>query len=341
LDVEALAPGLGYTEIVRFAWVGLFALTWAVGCVRLGYDAQRPAVDAGPDASHQDAGVTRDQDAAATDAAMRMEAGSTDAAMDAATDAATSVDSSTPDATSPSHDAALPDPIEAGPMDSGEPGDDSAVDSGAKDLCPERSDVLFCDGFEDDFSRWSYSVVDNGSVARSTTHVRTGESSLRAATGAAGGNSHARYGTEVFDHQKSGDIWARYYYYLPSSTVVTSYFSSGVVSEVEPPYVGFSLIIKPDGLDIAVGNTFYRRTGTFPRDRWTCVELHVKIDAAAGIYEAYLDGVIAVRSPETDTLPDMGYTSLDVGIHYTDPGQGPIEVFVDDVIAGTTRIGCD
>jgi hypothetical protein len=164
---------------------------------------------------------------------------------------------------------------------------------------------------------------------------------LRATTGAAGSNNAARYGVAAFPHQKSGDIWLRYYYYIPSSTVVNPAFSTCVVSEIEPPYFGFSLVVLPSRVDIRVFDTAYQGTMAFPRDRWTCVELHVQIDAAAGRFEAYLDGALAVRSPATDTLPGMGYTSVDVGIHYTDPNQGPVEAYVDDVVATTARIGCN
>ena len=177
---------------------------------------------------------------------------------------------------------------------------------------------MFCDGFEDPtFSRWSYTVIMHGSVVRTTTPVRSGAGSLRATTGAAGGstNNAARYGVKAFANQKSGDIWLRYYYYVASSVVVNPYFSSGVVAEIEPPYFGFSLIILPDQVDIGAFSKRYPGTMAFPRDRWTCVELHVKIDASAGVFEAYLDGALAAHSPATNTLPADGYTSADVGIH--------------------------
>jgi hypothetical protein len=71
------------------------------------------------------------------------------------------------------------------------------------------------------------------------------------------------------------------------------------------------------------------------------VELHVQIDASKGVFEAYLDGTLAAKSPATATLPALGYTSVDVGIHFTDPTQGPVEAYVDDVVAGFTRLGCN
>jgi hypothetical protein len=202
--------------------------------------------------------------------------------------------------------------------------------------------TIFCDGFEDPtFARWSFKVVSNGTLTQSTTRVRSGAGSLRATTGTASMGNVARYATEAIARQKSGEIWLRYYYYLPSSTQVTSHFSAGVMSEVVPPYFGFSLLVLPTHVEISASGTSYPGTVTFPRDHWTCVELHVQIDPTAGIFEAYLDGALAVRSPATNTLPSDGYTSAEVGIHYADTSQGPVEVYVDDVSVAKTRRPCD
>jgi hypothetical protein len=253
---------------------------------------------------------------------------------------ASAMDATMSDAAGGPNDGAMEGGMDGGLMD-GAMSDASEVDSGPAPLCPERSDALFCDGFEDpSFSRWSYNLITNGTLDQSTARVKSGATSLRATTGAAGSTNVARYGAKVFAHQKSGDIWVRYFYFVPGSTVVNTAFSTAVVAEIEPPYFGFALLVVPSRVDIGVFDTMYQGTMAFPRDKWICVELHVQIDATAGIFEAYLDGALAVRSPATKTLPDMGYTSLDVGIHYTDIAQGPVEAYADDVVAGTKRLGC-
>jgi len=325
--------------------VALIGLTVTAGCVRFGYDPDRARSEAKPDASRDDAGMVggdAGKDGAADgDGAIDHDA--TLGQMDANVPDAGGSDAMTSDDTGSPNEAGMDD---AGPTDSGQDGDDDdeekEPDAGRSPTCLERDDALFCDGFEDaDFAKWDYTAIENGTVTRSTDRVRTGEASLRATTGASGQTNYARYGARVFDHQKSGDIWLRYYYFVPSSTTVTTMFSSGLVGEIEPPYFGFSLAIRPDRTDIAVADTMYRSSTPFPRGQWTCVELHVKIDASSGYFEAYFDEELAIKSPNTDTLPDMGYTNVDLGIHYTDPGQGPVVVFVDDVVAGNHRVGCD
>lgn len=301
--------------------MGTVALTLSFGCARFGYNPVHDASVPAPDAGHPDAGGTPDidagKDAEVSDgAAVPIDSGSVDAAH---------------------HDDA------GTPMDSGpEPEDDAGgTDAATPDLCPGRDDAVFCDSFEDpDFSSWSYPVISNGKAEPSTDRRISGEHSLHATTGPAMAGTAARWGVRAFDHQKSGDIWLRSYYYMPSSTVANPMFSTCVVAEIEQPYFGFSLAVFPSRVAIAHFEDFYQGTLPFPRDRWTCVELHVHIDTRAGISEAYFDGELAARTPEMDTVPDRGYTSVDVGIHYTAPEQGPVEVYVDDVVAGNTRVGC-
>lgn len=292
---------------------------------------------AGPDASSADADAP-DADAGVSDAATALDANGLDAANDAASDAA-AMDAAAGDGSvtdSGSSDGA----VDAG---DGSAGDGAAADSGVSPLCPERAGVLFCDGFEDpDFARWSYPVVSNGTLARSTTRVHSGTTALRATTGAAGTGNAARYATKVLAGQTSGEIWVRYYYYLPSSTVVNSSFSAGVASDISPPYDGFFLVVRATRVDIGGMGGPYTGTMAFPRDKWTCVELHTKVDASQGYFEAYLDTTLAVRSTLTNTVPAGGYVTAEVGIHYASDGsQGPVEVYVDDVMVANTRIACD
>lgn len=329
----------------------MVALLFACGCVRFGYDARRRPADPTPDASQADVdgGTPSAMDGKVVDAETHSDASGRDASMrDAAPRDAAAAEGGATDATVTAD--AMPDALDAAstdldasddnPQDADTDGD--AVDSGVIDLCPDRADALFCDGFEDAaLMRWNYEIVTNGTLDRTAARFRSGVAALRATTGAAGSTNVAREGANIFGHQKTGELWARYYYYLPASTVVNTAFSTGVVAEIEDPFFGFALLVTPSRVDIGVFNTMYPGTKAFPRDHWTCVELHVQIDASAGIFEAYLDGALAARSPATNTLPGMGYSSLDVGIHYTDMGQGPVEAYVDDVVAGTTRAGCN
>jgi hypothetical protein len=214
--------------------------------------------------------------------------------------------------------------------------------SGPAPGCPEYPGALFCDGFEDPkLMRWSYSVLMNGTAMRTTARKRSGMAALHATTGAAAQDNAARYATKALDQQTSGDAWLRFYDYLPSSTVITTSFSAGVMSELEEPYHGFFLIVLPTRVDIGSFGGYFTGTAAFPRDRWVCVELHVMIDPADGAFEAFLDSALVARATKLNTLPDHGYTAAEVGIHYADKDQGPVEIYVDDVVVSRSRIGCN
>jgi hypothetical protein len=338
--------------LLAFALVAI-ALGYG-GCLRFGYSEQKQARDSGSD-SGADGGSGPNEggaggrggasgagaggdgqggdgggggaggDPAADGGSHPEDGGATDAgATDASVTDASVTDASVTDADPGDEDGGEDDP-----------------DAGAS-LCPERSDALFCDGFEDpNFDRWSYAVINNGTATRSTTFKRTGEASLRATTGAAMFDNAARYATNELGSLKSGELWMRYYYFLPNSVTINSHISAGVMSEIQEPWAGFSLIVRASRVDLSTMSGPVQGTMTFPRQRWVCVELHVTIDPSAGRFEAYLDGALAVRSGPTNSVPADGYRNAEVGIHYAEAAQGPVEAYVDDVFVGRSRIPCD
>jgi hypothetical protein len=336
---------------LKLARIGLIALAFTFGCVRFGYDPKR--VPQGPDTPHKDAGPTAGSDAAGADAGERQDASDMDAsrrdaaAADAAMDAAEGGghDAAMLDASGPGTDGSMP-ATDAGPTDDGAMSDAAASDGqvlDAGDPCAGHSGALFCDSFDDPtFMPWAYEKVAAGSTAeQSTSFVHTPAGALVATTGPSGSTNFARLGAKPFPHIKSGDLWLRAYYFIPNATVTNSFYSTVVIAEIEPPYFGFSLVVFPTQVQIGVGGTMYPGTMAFPHERWVCVELHVQIDASQGHFEGYFDGLLAVQSPALDTMGDYGYTSIDVGIHYTDTNQNPVLLYVDDVVAGTTRPGCN
>jgi len=340
-------------------WFGVRSLLLAVllcapggvGCLRLGYENAEDSAGAKGDAGTDDAGPTttggRDGSGGVGGRGGAGGAG-TGGKASTSEDSGASEAGAGGDGGRPVSDAEVtPNPSDAG-SDADvieEPVDAAAADGGTpivSKLCPERPGARFCDGFEDaDFERWSYTVNHNGTLTRSTEHAHSGTTSLRAATGPPDEGTEARWATLALANQKSGDAWLRFYSWVPSTVVVTEHFSIGIMSEAELPYAGFELRVRPTLVDINASAGVFAGTKAFPRDRWVCVELHVRIDGTAGVYEAYLDQALAVRSPAMNTRPATGFSAAEVGIHYADPNQGPVEVYTDDVVVGTTRIPCD
>ena len=246
-------------------------------------------------------------------------------------------------------------PVDSGVIDSGVkdsgPIDSGAIDAGSVDTpdprwtedCPGVPSVLFCDDFEDGLTKWNYSVLNRGTAIPSTNYASNGVNSLRADTMASTSNSQskARQGVEAFGHRKSGDLWGRYFYYLPNYVSITQKVSTGVISELEDPWLGFSVLILPDGVGIESGATSKKVSTAFPRNQWVCIEMHVQIHASAGTFEFFINGMPMAALTGLDTLPDQGYTSFEVGVHYANFNQGAITSYADDVKLGTSRLGCN
>jgi hypothetical protein len=308
-----------------------------------------PAADGGRSSDSGGRDAADDGDAAGQDAGdVRGDGGGSG---DAATDAGDMLDAGMPDQSQPDSgviDSGTTDAgtMDSGPIDSGttDSGADSGVDPRWTEDCPGVPGVLFCDDFEDNLAKWNYPVHMRGTTAVTMDYKRAGSYALRASTSesTASVQSQARRGVKAFDHRASGDLWARYYYYLPSSVTLTEKFSSGVISEYEDPFLGFSVLIFPDGVGLESRSTTRKITSTtFPRNQWVCVEMHVQIHASAGLFEFYLNGTQITAITGLDTLPDQGYTSFEIGVHYANFNQGPLTVYADDVMLGTTRLGCN
>lgn len=254
-----------------------------------------------------------------------------------------SVDAATPEAGSGGAGAAASGG--AGGASSGGAG--GAGGAAAFAICDQQPGVIFCNGFEEAQpwtpNLWSYeNVTHGGTEERTTTRTYGGSAAVNFATNDNSRETAARIAYKRLGAMMSGEIWLRYYYYLPSSVTINPYFSAGVMSEQGAPYQGFSLLIYPSSLQIEsalIGSQPV--TFTFPRNRWVCVEHHAVVDPSTGYFEIYVDGDFKVKTGKGNTVPGGGWTNAEVGIHYVGEGQGPVSVWVDNVVASTTRYGCD
>jgi hypothetical protein len=207
----------------------------------------------------------------------------------------------------------------------------------------DRSGVLLCNGFETyPFTpQWDYDFIRYGTGELSTTIKHSGDGALRVSTSSAQDTTAVRYSTRILNGKKSGDIWMRYYYYVPSSTQITTWISTGVISELALPYQGFDLLIRGNTAQLESMLGYFSDGVTFPRDKWVCVELHAYVNSSSGYFEAFLDGSSVAKSSLGNTVPASGYTAAEFGLHYAEYRQGALVIYADDAALGTERIGCD
>ena len=77
-----------------------------------------------------------------------------------------------------------------------------------------------------------------------------------------------------------------------------------------------------------------------PADTWTCIELHVRFGTTDGAIELYFDGALAASATDRDTTVPRGLPAITAGLAWKDVESEHV-VYVDEVVADTSRIGCD
>lgn len=247
-------------------------------------------------------------------------------------------------------------PTDAGPVDAGgaDAGADAGTDAGARDAgTPDAgagetgcdgplASAVVCDGYESDPGPWSGATERSGSLERSTTFSAVGAYSLHPETTAVNGQAAVR--ADGLGPFNDGDLWVRTNIYVPASASIFD-FTFLYVGSVVMPYQGVSLGIGRDGRAGAystISSTYVSDFDRliFPRDRWVCFELHVAVSETAGAVEVYMDGALAASRTALDTLPIGEFTYAATGIDYTDPTQGPLEIYLDEYALSRARLPC-
>lgn len=212
--------------------------------------------------------------------------------------------------------------------------DAAAIDAQA--LCP---DLLFCDGFEDpDLSAWHGTQQNAGTTVERVAGFGRMGASLRA-VGPLGTSVAAKY-VDVFA-STGADAWVRLYVYAPSG-IVLDVEAVTLANPTRANELAFSLY--DDGVDVHAhgfaGDFEVRMMGAPPRDQWVCWELHLVI-GMLGSVELYRDGTFVLGQTSLDTRPTAEDLSrLLVGIT-SKPMALEQALFIDDVAADESRIGCD
>jgi len=207
-----------------------------------------------------------------------------------------------------------------------------------------RPTALLCEGFESPSVMWDYTTIMNGAVTRTTARSARGAASLDATTDGINDYKYARWGkNNVLPAIMSGDLYVRERMWLSSTTVVNDQLSIMVFGNLASPFPSVNLLLTPGAMTLVVYNGVHIADAAtdFPRDRWVCVEVHVLVDATAGAGELFIDGSLVTSGSGLDTTVAGGYTNVDVGVHYATPNQLASEMWIDDVVADTSPIGCN
>jgi len=196
----------------------------------------------------------------------------------------------------------------------------------------DASGPLFADGFEGPLDPWT--ALGNVSVSGGPPAPFEGTSMLVAQ---AGSEESARAEVELPATVTTGPLFVRAYYHLPSGYTITDLS----VMEISQAGTNLVLINSPvvglfndiDNLDGGAG------TYELPRDVWTCVETRIGVAAGTGTWDVWVNDTLRHSLTDIDTFAG-GIDQLHVGITWNGPAQEPTTVYVDAVVADTSRIGC-
>ena len=234
------------------------------------------------------------------------------------------------------------------------------------DECPSSLEgAVFCDGFErSNLEGWMSTVTAASStdtttlVERQTARVYRGQAALRVV--AAPGARRAFLHAVAFSQPVAvlSAVWLRAYVYLPEGTSNQAVYLGFSDTSNNQWLAATSKRISNSGTaevadihsdnfpdDINAGSAQPTYTG-----EWVCVELQIDVGASARS-RLYWNGeeVIASKTFDTRFNNRGGPSRINVGLirrryrpsQNTEWDRPFVEFFVDDVIAATTRPGCD
>ena len=219
-------------------------------------------------------------------------------------------------------------------------GSDASSDALARTPCPPRPGQLFCDSFEGTSLLTTVDMTSPGFIEFDPTRSFGGAESLHALTTTTSTPSW-RLGSGLPDIA-SGPLYARWWLYVPSSVTTVNIASTHLVEPVFPFY-GVVVGIQNNRIELSANGATEMVLSplTMPRDRWACFQLHIEVADDAGSIETWLDGELAARITDVDTLPSAPYRNVHTGIFSTGVADETQEAWTDELAIGTQPIDCD
>ena len=208
-------------------------------------------------------------------------------------------------------------------------------------VCDEITDPLLCESFEGDPMLPTIEFELPSFVVADSIHPYRGQRSQHART--TRGLEPAWQLGNVLGGVASGDLYARWYLYVPSGSASVMLTNLMLITATEPfEGVLFNLVDGAASIQCSEPSAEHTSSILVPRDRWICAQLHVAVSEAAGVAETWIEGAPAARLDGLDTLPAGGYFDVHAGLFATSDTVQDLDVWTDELIVTTTSLPpCD
>ncbi len=224
--------------------------------------------------------------------------------------------------------------------------DDTASDAALSDAstpdatqvaCEDLPGILFCDSFENVTKLGTAETTAPGFVRIDGERVFRGETSLHARTTQAPEASWAIGG--VLPSIESGELYARWYLYFPSSNPARSIATIHLIGSITP-FFGVIFGATEGAIDVSASkdDALDISDVPMPLDRWFCVQLRMTIGSSATV-ETWVDGTPAARLDNVDTQPMGGIANVHAGL-FTAVVGGINDLWTDELAIGAQPIDC-
>jgi hypothetical protein len=202
-------------------------------------------------------------------------------------------------------------------------------------LC-SASTSLFCDSFEEGFSRWNGST---GNVTTDSTQRYRGDASFRCIIDTDSGAALLFNDALTFPRT---EFWMRTYLYLTA----TPPREVAILRARLPDDTSLDLRIRPGGyttVNTRLPASWQEASATIPVERWFCIVWHVKI-GTVGLSEVAIDGTRMGFGSTMDTTPPpgtMAYAEVVAGLNATYSFADDYVAFFDDLMFDSKVLTCD
>lgn len=206
--------------------------------------------------------------------------------------------------------------------------------------------ALVCDDFEGGQKPyWTVTVNAPAQASLETCLVHGGSNALLAAPSA---TNNVQVQEQLSPTIGLGSLFMRTFAYLPSSSSLPAWTVLDEVWDSPTSWTNkISLDLQAD-TTITLNNwamagqqktSLGAPAALLPRDRWTCIELEIVVDKTNGATRLYLDDVQVITSVgNIRTRGTKAFSTVSLGAAIA--GGSP-QVYYDDFVVATQRIGCN